>query len=66
MEPASPFFYLVRVRFEALDDEAERNALKRLPTSFALKPEQVDHLKDAAHRILKESREFQRLLGDLQ
>jgi NTE family protein len=54
------------VRFDALDDEAERSVLKRLPTSFVLKPEQVDHLKDAAHRILKDSREFQRLLRDLQ
>ncbi len=59
-------FYLVQVRFEALDDEAERDELKRLPTSFALKPEQVDHLKDAAHRILQDSRDFQRLLRDLK
>jgi NTE family protein len=58
-------FYLVLVRFDALDDEAERSELKRLPTSFVLKPEQVDHLKDAAHRILNDSREFQRLLRDL-
>ncbi len=59
-------FYLIQVRFDALDDEAERNVLKRLPTSFALKSEQVDHLKDAAHRIVKQSGEFQRLLRDLQ
>jgi NTE family protein len=59
-------FYMIEVRFDALEDDAERSALKRLPTSFALKPEEVDHLKDAAHRILKQSREFQRLLGDLQ
>ena len=59
-------FYLVEVRFDALDDEAERSYLKRLPTSFALKPEQVDKLRDAARRILTKSREFQRLLQDLQ
>ena len=59
-------FYMIEVRFDALEDDAERSALKRLPTSFALKPEEVDHLKDAAHRILKQSREFQRLLADLQ
>ncbi len=59
-------FYLVQVRFDALNDEAERNQLKRYPTSSVLKPEQVDHLRDAAHRILTESREFQRLLHDLQ
>ncbi|MCU0589100.1 MAG: patatin-like phospholipase family protein [Syntrophobacteraceae bacterium] len=59
-------FYLIQVRFDALNDEAERAELKRLPTSFVLKPEQVDHLKDAARRILQESKEFQRLLGDLR
>jgi NTE family protein len=59
-------FYLVQVRFDALDDEAERGVLKRLPTSFALKPEQVDQLRDAARRILTESKEFQRLVRDLR
>ncbi|NLI80347.1 MAG: patatin-like phospholipase family protein [Deltaproteobacteria bacterium] len=59
-------FYLVEVRFDALDDEAERSFLKRLPTSFVLKPEEVDKLRDAARRILAKSLEFQRLLGDLQ
>jgi len=58
-------FYLVLVSFDALDDEAERSFLKRLPTSFALKPEEVDRLRDAARRALSESPEFQRLLRDL-
>jgi len=59
-------FYLVQVKFDALDDEAERSSLKRLPTSFVLKPEEVDHLRDAARRILANSREFQRLIRDLR
>jgi NTE family protein len=59
-------FYLVQVRFDALNDDAERSFLKRLPTSFVLKPEEVDKLRDAARRILSESREFQRLVRDLQ
>jgi NTE family protein len=59
-------FYLVEVNFNALDDEAERSYFKRLPTSFVLKPEEVDKLKDAAHRILTNSSEFQRLMKDLQ
>jgi NTE family protein len=59
-------FYLVEVKFDALRDEAERTYFKRLPTSFKLEPDQVDKLRDAAHRILTESREFQRLLKDLQ
>jgi len=59
-------FYLVQVRFDALDDEVERNFLKRLPTSFVLQPEEVDRLREAARRILSESMEFQRLLQDLK
>jgi NTE family protein len=58
-------FYLIQVRFDALDDAAERSALKLLPTFFALKPEQVDRLKDAAPRVFKQSREFQRQLGSV-
>ncbi|MHC1741538.1 MAG: patatin-like phospholipase family protein [Syntrophobacteraceae bacterium] len=59
-------FYLVQVRFDALNDDAERSYFKRLPTSFVLKPEEVDKLRDAARRILAESRDFQRLVRDLQ
>jgi NTE family protein len=59
-------FYLIEVKFEALRDPAERSYLKRLPTSFSLKPEEVDKLRDAAHRILSQSPEFQRLLQDLR
>jgi len=69
MEPGSCGdieFYLVQVRFDALEDEAERSFLKRLPTSFVLKPEEVEKLKGAARRILLESGEFQRLIRELQ
>jgi NTE family protein len=59
-------FYVVEVKFDALKDEAERTYFKRLPTSFSLDPDQVDKLRDVAHKILTESAEFQRLLGDLQ
>lgn len=59
-------FYLVQVRFAALNDEAERSFLEHLPTSFVLKPEEVDKLRDAARRILTESREFQKLMKDLE
>lgn len=58
-------FYVIEVRFDALKDEGERLYFMRLPTSFKLLPQEVDELRDAAHRILAESREFQRLLRDL-
>lgn len=59
-------FYLVEVKFDALKDEAERSYFKLLPTAFHLQPDEVDKLRDAARRILAESRDFQRLLKDLQ
>ncbi len=59
-------FYLVEVRFDALKDEAEREYFKSLPTSFKLSVEQVDQLREVAHRILNESKDFQHLLADLQ
>lgn len=59
-------FRLVQVRFAALPDNAERDEQERLPTSFALQPEQVDHLRAAARKILQDSKDFQRLLEKLQ
>jgi NTE family protein len=59
-------FYMVEVKFDALKDEVERLYFKRLSTSFALAPEDVDLLRAAARRILTESGEFQRLLHDLR
>ena len=59
-------FYLVEVKFDALPDASERSYFKRLPTSFTLPPEEVDKLRQAARRILSNSRDFKRLLLDLQ
>jgi NTE family protein len=59
-------FYLIEVKFDALKEEAERAYLSELPTSFDLPSVAVDRLRDASHRILVESDEFQRLLRDLK
>ena len=59
-------FYLIEVKFDALKDAAERTYFKTLPTSFKLKPEVVDELRQVASRILNESAEYQRLLHDLK
>ena len=59
-------FYIIEVKFDALKNETERLYFKRLSTSFALAPEDVDSLRAAANRILTESEEFQRLLRDLK
>jgi len=59
-------FYVVEVKFDALKDETERMHFKRLPTAFKMPAEEVDKLRDVAHRLLVESEEFQRLLRDLR
>ncbi len=58
-------FYMAEVKFENLEDPEERSYMDQLPTSFRLKPEQVDKLRDAARRLLRNSEGFQRLLQDL-
>jgi len=58
-------FYVAEVKFDSLRDESERMHFKRLPTALKLSSEEVDKSRDAAHRILTESGEFQRLLNDL-
>ena len=59
-------FYLAEVRFGDLEDPEERSYLNNLPTSFQLKPDEVDKLRDAARRLLRKSEDFQRLLRDLE
>jgi len=59
-------FYTVEVKFDALKDETERIHFKRLPTALKLPPGEVDKTREAAHRLLVESGEFQRLLLDLK
>jgi NTE family protein len=57
---------VIDVKFDALKDEKERIYFKSLPTSFKLNPEQVDKLRDVAHRILVDSEEYQRFLSSLK
>jgi NTE family protein len=59
-------FYLVDVKFAGLEDAEERAYLDKLPTSFRLKAEEVDKLRDAARRLLRKSEGFQKLLHDLE
>ena len=47
-------------------DEAERTYFNRLFTSFVLKSEELDQLRDAARKILGQSKEYQRLIQDLR
>jgi NTE family protein len=59
-------FYLPDVKFAGVEEAEERSYLDKLPTSFRLKAEEVDKLRDAARRLLRKSEGFQKLLHDLQ
>jgi NTE family protein len=56
--------YAIDVSFPQLKDEAEREYLNNLPTSFKLPPEAVDRLRAAAATIIHDSPEFKRLLRE--
>jgi NTE family protein len=59
-------FYLAEVKFADLENEEEKAYFMKLPTSFKLKPEQVDKLRAVARSLLSQSEEFQKLLRDLE
>jgi len=58
--------HFVEVSFDLIADPERRRHLKTLPTSFVLKDEEVDDLREAGRQLLRDSPEFQRLVGQLQ
>jgi len=57
--------YGINIGFEQIADPMERNYFMSLPTSFVLKPEEVDRLRAIAARLLHQSEEYKRLLKAL-
>jgi NTE family protein len=58
--------HMINVSFDALEDPDERRYFKRLPTSFTLSEKQVDRLREAGRRLLRDSPDFQRLLREFE
>jgi NTE family protein len=58
-------FYAIDINFDAIADPEEKRYFRNLPTSFVLSDEQVDHLREMAGRLLRQSPDYQRLLRDL-
>lgn len=56
-------FHFIEVNFSEHPDPEERVYLKRLPTSFVLTDEAVDHLIAAGRLVLKNNNEYQRLIS---
>jgi NTE family protein len=52
------------VGFDELRDDKEREYFNQIPTTFRLEPEQVDKLRAAARKILRQSKEFERFLNE--
>jgi len=58
--------FMINVSFDDLKDEDDRRYFKRIPTSFRLNDKQVDRLRQAGRELLRESPDFERLIGALQ
>lgn len=58
-------FEFVEVSFEAVRDEAERNALNEIGTNFSLSDEEVDRLIHASRTVLRKSDRFQAALATI-
>jgi NTE family protein len=58
--------HMINVSFDGIADVAERRYYKRLPTSFKLDEREVDDLREAGRRLLRESGDFQELVKALR
>jgi len=50
------------VSFDAIPDPKEREYFMNLPTSFVLKPEQVDRLREVAAQLLRQSTKYETIV----
>jgi NTE family protein len=56
---------LIVIDLDNIKDKQKRERLKQLPTSFVLKPEDVDELRQAAKDIIRKSKTFQQFINDV-
>lgn len=57
--------YIISASFTEMEDLQEQARLMNIPTNLALNGEQVDHLLQAGAQLLRNDKEFQRLMRDL-
>lgn len=59
-------YYPVELTFESIEDKTKRERLQSMPTSFTLRPEQVEELENTAAELLKQNPQFQKFLADFK
>jgi NTE family protein len=57
--------YFIELDFTDIQDPEERDFFNNIPTSFVLEKDQVDHLIKLAGTLLRQNKNYQRLLRDL-
>jgi len=57
--------YPIMLNFTEFKDHKQQNFFLNLPTSFFLKPVEVDKLREAGHTLLYDNEQFKKLLADL-
>ena len=57
--------YIINASFTEMENLEEQIRLMNIPTNLALTGEQVDHLLQAGSQLLRNDKEFQRLMRDL-
>jgi NTE family protein len=58
--------YLIKVSLSELEDLEEQARLMNIPTNLSLTGDQVDQLLQAASKLVRNNKDFQRLLRDLE
>ncbi|MBX3330606.1 MAG: hypothetical protein KF722_09415 [Nitrospira sp.] len=58
--------YFINVSLMELEDVEEHARLMNIPTNLSLTNEQLEHLLSAASKLLRDDKEFQRLLRDIE
>ncbi len=57
---------VVDISFDAIDDPEERTDLMNLPTTFVLPAEDINRLREAAGRLIRQSAEFQSIVNKME
>ena len=57
--------YFINVNLAEVEDHDEKTRLMNIPTNLALTDDEIDHLLLAATKLLRNDKDFQRLLHDL-